>query len=187
MVNRNTNLLVKLGIHPDNILEIRVPAETWEKIARIAKSKKCSYSWVVRYSVFRLIKRKDPVRYITNYILERGKRNKWMKFQASHRRAEQQSQLKGFHRHKLCLYGEDELFIRMTAGLMCCTMTHLVRLALEWHLAELERLSTGGTSRFHQAAFYWLGIKLYGGVELPTSLPEHKALQLNRFHEKEYW
>jgi len=187
MVNRNTNILHKLGIIPDHILEIRLPLEVWEKVVRIAAMKKRSCSWVVRYCVFRLIKRKDPVRYITNYVLERGKRDKWVKFQTLQRRAEQQKSRGNLHRHKLCLYGEDEFFIRMTAGLMRCTMSHLVRLAMEWNLDELERLSDGRSSRFHSRAFYWLGIKLYGGVELPTCLPEERTFLLSRFREAEYW
>jgi len=70
---------------------------------------------------------------------------------------------------------------------MCCTMSYLVRLALEWNLDELERLSSGKFSRCHVAAFYWLGIKLYGGVELPTCSPQEKQLRLDRFREDEYW
>jgi len=187
MVNRNTNRLWKLGIHPDSILEVRLPLETWEKIVRIATVKKRSYSWVVRYCVFRLIKRKDPFMYITNHVLEPGKHDKWKKFRTLHSRVEQQASAGNLHRHKLCLYGEDEMFIRITAGLMRCTMTYLIRLALEWYLDELQRLSSERPSRFHSHAFYWLGIKLYGGVDLPTSIPEERILLLRRFRETEYW
>jgi len=187
MVNRNTNIMYKLGIIPDHFLEIRLSPEIWEKVVRIAAIKKRSYSWVVRYCVFRLIKRKEPFLFITNHILEPGRHSKWKKFRVADERARQQAGAEIFHRHKLCLYGSDEMFIRMTAGFMCCTMSHLVRLSLEWNLDELERLSSDSGSRFHRLAFYWLGIKLYAGVELPTCLPEHKNFRLRRFREDQYW
>ncbi|MES0489215.1 MAG: hypothetical protein ABUK01_04435 [Leptospirales bacterium] len=187
MVNRNSEPLYRLGVHVDHFLEIRVNANAWEKVVRISEAKKTSYSWVVRYCVFRLIKRKDPFMFITNCVLKSGKHDKWKKYQSLNRRVKLQSSEEHLHRHKLCLYGSDEMFIRMTAGLMHWTMSRLVRLALEWYLDELVRGLSENSSQFHRLAFYWLGIKLYGGVELPTSPPEYVRLQLDRFHESEYW
>ncbi|MES0489359.1 MAG: hypothetical protein ABUK01_05160 [Leptospirales bacterium] len=187
MINKSYGSYHKLGVYVDRILEIRLSPETWEKVKKIADAKKCSYSWVVRYCVFRLIKRKNPFMYITNHVLKQGKRKKWLKYQTMNERAKQQVGIDHLHRHKLCLYGTDELFIRITANMMYCTMSHLVRLALEWHLGELERLSSGKPGKFHRLAFYWLGIKLFRGVVLPTLLPENVRLLLDRFQETEYW
>jgi len=173
----------KIPVHPDNILEVRLTPDVWAKIVRIAGMKKTTYSWVVRYCVFRLIKRKDPRRNVGDVIF----RNNSTKFNRMDSLARGHIASESFHRHKLCLYEEDEFFIRMTAALMHCTMTHLVRLALEWYLDHLDRFSYGRPSRFNKLAFYWLGIKLYGGVALPIFRPENKDLCLIRIEENEYW
>jgi len=56
---KNISTYRKLKIPIDNVLEIRLPALTWNKIKWIAACKNCSCSWVVRYAVFRMIKRVD--------------------------------------------------------------------------------------------------------------------------------
>jgi len=141
-----------------------------------------TYSWVVRYCLFRLIKRKNPRKNVGNVI-------SWSnsaKFEKLNALAGKYAGADNLHRHKLCLYEEDEFFIRMTAAVMHCTMTHLVRLALEWNLDELERMSTT-RSRFFTLAFYWLGIKLYQGVVFPTYSPEDKDFRLERIPITAYW
>ncbi|MES0489707.1 MAG: hypothetical protein ABUK01_06940 [Leptospirales bacterium] len=186
MYNRNSPY-EKLAIQPDYILEIRLKPEIWERIVGIAEMKKRSYSWVVRYCLFRFIKRKDPRKHIgyCTFLFKKGK------FEKVHELAKQYPGLDDLHRHKLCLYGEDELFIRITAALMCCTMTHLVRMALEWNIDELEKETYIRLSRFrkgfHANAFYWMGIKLYEDVVLPTMGCKHKDFRLERFHQLDYW
>jgi len=182
MYNRNDRYW-KIPVQPDNILEIRLKPETWAKVVKIAEMNRTTYSWVVRYCVFRLIKRKDPRRSVGNVISW----NNSAKFNMMDLRAGEHLNADNLHRHKLCLYEEDEFFIRISAALMHCTMTHLVRLALEWYLDELERQSTNRPSRFHEYAFYWLGIKIYRGVVLPTYKPENKDLCLERLPNTAYW
>jgi len=180
MLNRN-EFYHKNGLEINNILEIRINHDAWAKIVRIASSKKKSYSWVVRYCVFRMIKRKNKIQ---GWNLE----NRRNKFEALSKEVKKHRSDKDLHRHKLCLYGSDELLIRMTAGYLSCTMSHLVRLALLWNLDELERMSARRNScRFHRLSFYWLGIKLYEDVELPTlSIPD-QYFQLIGFNELSYW
>jgi len=182
MYNRNKRYW-KIPVQPDNILEIRLKPEVWAKVVRVAKMKRTTFSWVVRYCVFRMIKRKDPRRSIGNCISYSNS----LKFDILDRLVRETSNVGTLHRHKLCLYEEDEFFIRMSAGLMHCTMTHLVRLALEWYLDDLERQTTNWPSRFHEFAFYWLGIKLYQGVVLPTYHPENKDFCLERIPWTAYW
>ncbi|MES0491130.1 MAG: hypothetical protein ABUK01_14115 [Leptospirales bacterium] len=223
MINNNTPY-EQLPIQPDNILEVRLKSEIWKRIVRIALHKDKTYSWVVRYCLFRLIKRTDARKNI-GYCQRFWEKPKFKKLQAL---AKEHLGVEEMHRHKLCLYGEDEFFIRMTAGLMYCTMTHLVRLALESNLDKLEMICFGKSgplpsgvqplrprsrlpsaklvwfpfrtrgnvrlqnqarshSAFHEAAFYWLGIKLYAGVVLPTEAPKHKDFRLERFNPWDYW
>jgi len=181
MYNRNKRYW-NIPVHPDNILEIRLNQEVWAKVVKVATMKQTTYSWVVRYCVFRLIQRKDPRRNMGNCISYSNS----PKFDKLDSITRQHPKTANLHRHKLCLYEEDEFFIRMSAALMNCTMSHLVRLCLQWNLDELERMSTV-KSNFHALAFYWLGIKLYEGVVLPTYRPEDKDFRLIRLKESEYW
>lgn len=133
---------------------------------------------MVRYCVFRLIGRSSPVGVVVRGRSRYG-------FVEAEERARRQKFEKGLHRHKLCLYGEDELFIRAAAGKLGCTMTHLVRLALELNLRRLE--ASIGRSRFHELSFYWLGIKRQRVGEFPNSLTNISTLRFRRFPETEYW
>jgi len=194
----NLNMLNRNKIHyfktpyVDHFLEIRLNQDTWAKIVQVATLKDKSYSWVVRYCLFRLIKRQMRVDFVQQTFPGAKQIKKWKKFGALSRVARshiysEQGELGSLHRHKLCLYGQDELMIRMTAGMFNFSMSHLVRLALEWHLDELLRLSNGGVSRFHRLAFYWLGIKLYHDVDLPILSPPDKHFHLKHFDEAYYW
>ncbi len=186
MVNRSFGLFLS-NYSAVNILEIRISAEIWQRIAKVAESKRKSYSWVVRYCIFRLI-RHHSRSYITGNIVWRGKRyHRWVFCDLMNERALRQKQAAILHRHRLCLYGEDELYIRMTAGVLKITMTHLARLALEWHLSSLERGIGSSFSRFRERAFYWLGIKLFRDVEFPTRSSDYLHIRFRRMPDHEYW
>jgi len=191
MLNRNKVHYWKTP-YVDCILEIRLNQDTWAKIVRIAALKRKSYSWIVRYCVFRLINRDMTEDIVKNTFPGAKGGKKWKKFGKMSRIAKnhlgsKSGKHESLHRHKLCLYGDDEFFIRLIAGQFHFSMSHLVRLALEWNLDELERLSNGRPGRFHHLAFYWLGIKLYNGVDFPIITLPHKHLRLNHFHEADYW
>ena len=176
----------------DHFLEIRLNQVTWTKIVKIAGQKEKSYSWIVRYCVFRLIKRQMDDGFVHPWLTSEKGRKKWKKFGALSRQTRnhiyaENGKPGNLHRHKLCLYGNDEMLIRMTAGKFNFSMSHLVRLALEWNLGELERQSHGRPCRFHRLAFYWLGIKLYSDVDLPIISPPHKHLRFTHFHDSDYW
>ena len=95
------------------------------------------------------------------------------------------------HRHRLCLYGEDELFIRLSAARLRCTMTHLVRIALEKYLDSLLMMTTRlpGSKKigYRDAVWYWLGIKVYYDVELPSIQSSKVCFQFLRYHKLDYW
>lgn len=156
-------------VSPDYILEVRVSYELWEKVQGLAKRNRTTYSWVVRYCLFRLIRKKGISR-VTKGIEQKVKR---------------QTRAPRLHRHMLCLYGVDEMFIRMTAAHLNCTMSHLVRLALEWRLPKLMQDENANDSPFHRLSFYWLGIKLYRQRALVVC--QQPLLQFSRFTEREYW
>ncbi|MDH4199833.1 MAG: hypothetical protein OEV66_05555, partial [Spirochaetia bacterium] len=43
-----------------------------------------------------------------------------------------------YHRHIMCLYGDDEKLIRLAAMRLGITVSHLIRMALYWFLPKLE-------------------------------------------------
>ena len=173
----------KLYVQVENILEIRICNKAWEKIKSIAALNQTSYSWVVRYVTFRLIKRKNIRNFLSGDMqFENFLENKDTKGVKANFKKKQ------MHRHRLCLYGDDELYIRIAAGKLGCTMSQLIRYALELYLNELLIKSpVRKKSRFLRAAYYWLGIKHFEGVEIPTLPLEHKTFQFQRYPLLSYW
>lgn len=154
----------------DNVLEIRVDNEVWKRIMLVSEAKKKSYSWVVRYCLFRLIKRNLPTK--------RAPSRNFPGMGATST---------PLHRHRLCLYGNDELYIRMTAALHKITMTSLVRWALLSHLSRLERTLHRFDGRFHELSLYWLGIKHYTDVDFHTVPLEPPRLRFTPFSRSAYF
>ena len=188
---RNTGVYYKNYEHADSVLEIRLCAETWDKVKRVAISRESSYSWVVRYALFRLIKHRNPKDYAKNVIDSRispdsNEESTYDDFNNQVREMRHGSSIK--HRHRLCLYGDDEIFVRLIAAQVGCTMTHLIRLALQMYLDSMLRICVRrGLRRFREAAWYWLGIKSYYDVEFHNIVNDKVSYQFNRFHELDYW
>jgi len=180
--------------HVDCVLEIRLCMDIWEKIQKVATMRDKSYSWVVRCSVFRLIKRKDLNKYIMSgqdcqFPLSFTRVS--MFSEVNKKALERRHQNSEKHRHRLCLYGEDELFLRLSAARLRCTMTHLVRLALEKYLNSLlivtNPFSRSKVNRYRDAVWYWLGIKVHYDVEFPSIDSSKVCFQFQRYHKLDYW
>jgi len=193
---RNTSIYFKNIEQVDFVLEIRLCTDTWEKIKIIAQARNKSYSWVVRYALFRLIKRKNAHEYCRSVAQSLRLKNDAdvssfeYRFNQIYKKVLKRHNSKvSKHRHRLCLYGADEQFIRLTAALLGCTMTHLVRVALEKHLDSLVVATKSGLplSVYREAAWYWLGIKLHYGVEFPTISTSTMHYNLQRYEELDYW
>jgi len=186
---KNKSVYKKLKIPVDNILEIRLPYLTWNKIKWVAANKNRSYSWVVRYSVFRMIKRSGQILSGDDFLLRRSKKIAKLNELVRGERVDSQKK----HRHRLCLYGQDELFIRMSSAKLGCTMTHLVRLALALYLDELvSKFPFFGCSkdlhgRFSGPAWRCLGIKVFRGVKFPTLRPEQQHFEFTYYKSSDYW
>jgi len=169
----------------DCVLEIRLCQETWQKIKIVAARKEKSYSWVVRYMLFRMIKRKSLHQYLKG-PLSCEKNEGFYNLDKKVQQQKKGTKLK--HRHRLCLYGEDELYIRISAARMRCSMTHLVRLAIELYLDSLlEACAKSKFIRFHEAAWYWLGIKVCYDVEFHNIGISNVYFRFQRYHKLEYW
>ncbi len=179
---RTQSVFRSIPVPVHSVLEIRIPYDIWDKIRLISWTKQRSKSWVVRYTLFRLIKRKSPsqfIGYAGNPRFGGGTVNRL----AWQRRVN--CRLK--HRHRLCLYGEDETLVRLTAASLGCTITHLVRLALETYLHQLFVSLRKPWSRACWGFWYWLGIKHCSDVEFPTRGPTKTHFNFTRFRRTEYF
>ena len=186
---KNISTYRKLKLPIDNVLEIRLPYLTWKKVRHVAIYSNRSCSWVVRYVLFRMIKRSGQFHPDAEMP---GMRSKKVARLNELVRGERSGSIKK-HRHRLCLYGEDELFIRLSAARLGCTMTHLVRLALALYLDGLVskfppfRFSKGFRGRFSRAAWRCLGIKIYHGVRFHTMPPRRQHFTFTYYKSTDYW
>jgi len=187
---KNKSVYNKLQIQVDNILEVRLPFRIWNKIKWVAANKRRSYSWVVRYAVFRMLKRQNIQRFSGDGVS--GKLSKKIAKLNELVKAERIDSKKK-HRHRLCLYGKDELFIRLSAAKLECTMTHLIRLALALYLDDLARKfplfrrANDSNGRFSRAAWRCLGIKVLKGVKFPTLPISRQHFEFNHYLSSDYW
>ena len=186
---KNKSVYRKLKIPVDNILEIRLPYLTWNKIKWVAAGKNRSYSWVVRYTIFRMIKRSAQFHLDDENWGVRSKKISRLNELVRGERGDSQKK----HRHRLCLYGQDEFFIRMSAAKLGCTMTHLVRLALALYLDGLVskfppfRCSKDRHGRFSGPAWRCLGIKVFHVVKFPTMRPKQQHFEFTYYKSTDYW
>lgn len=172
----------------DSVVEVRLCGDMWEKVVGVARGEKRSYSHVVRYALFRFIRRGSVNRFAGLRHDPRSGGVRW-RYQELHERARGRrfgAATPGCkHRHRLCLYGEDELFLRIAAARLRCTMTHLVRLALERYLDELcAKAAWKGTRRVF---WYWLGLRHYEDVEFPIYSPEIQLLRFKKYPKSSYF
>ncbi len=188
-VMRNDRIFREWLPQPSSILEIRLCSDTWEKIEKVAWARMRSRSWVVRYALFRLIKRKGFSYSLGNPNRFSGGRNPFYEINEKAWARRYQSNLK--HRHRLCLYGEDELFIRLAAVSLGCSITHLVRVALEKYLDTMHvtRRRAFGISGIRATAvfWFWLGIKMFAAVELPIKSTRIKCFHFIPFQKRDYF
>ncbi len=115
-----------------------------QSIRSASKAYKTTMSWVVRYCVFRLARRRrldlDSWREIADAWKENRKKNTPLSSET-------------MHRFMLCLYGEDEkilLELKYRSGL---TVTMLIRIALNRFLGKLINRGISDWS------LYWFGLK----------------------------
>jgi hypothetical protein len=87
-------------LHIANVWEVHLDFETWGRLRSAAEKQKCTYSWISRYCVFRLIRKKNI------------RMHKAMEFHSNNLRKMVKNNSE-YHRHLLCLYGEDEKLLTL--------------------------------------------------------------------------
>lgn len=158
--------------------------DMWRRVVDLAEVSGRSYSWVVRYAVFRLIRRKSRqghLGYVGNPAFRECLGNVLTPHPLNRGVWGRRAGSAAKHRHRLCLYGEDELYIRLAAAQLGCSMTHLVRLAI-------EKYAMGTSLRVvNTPFFYWLGIKTVRVVELPTISFEKIHFEFKPYSRSSYY
>jgi hypothetical protein len=110
-----------------SLWEVNVEEKLWRRIVEAANVKggRCTFSWITRYCVFRLMRKKNL------------RMRQAMKIHSERIKTRQKSAEK-HHRHILCLYGDDEKLLRLAAMQLGITVSQFIRLALVWFLPKIE-------------------------------------------------
>lgn len=106
-----------------NVWEAQIDLELWQRIVKVKKLLKVTYSSVVRFCVFRMIDSRIDFESIAMDIhscCKPGRRNS--------------------HRLQLCLYGNDEKRLRILALKIGVPVVQFIRIAILKYLHILEKI-----------------------------------------------
>ena len=157
--------------------EVRLAQPVWNKIRKIADCRKCSYSQITRYCIFRLAEYANlrwSAKMVAAYSM------------ANCKSAGGQIQ----HRHLVCFYGQDVILVRLAALRLGVTVSGFIRLALELYLPRLE-LEFHNRKAVGPTAFFWLGIKRWLCIPLTAvntlGLPTMRRFLFSGFPPDMWW
>ncbi|HRP70679.1 MAG TPA: hypothetical protein PLY93_14225 [Turneriella sp.] len=146
--------MAKRSVKITNIIEVHLPQQQWERIITLAVARKKTFSTMTRYCVLRLV-RKVNLRWTPVLIKAHGKAKREMQMGDS------------VHRHVMCLYGEDEMLIRLAVMRLSITMSAFIRLALELFLPRLA-MEKHGYSFITDEQLKWQAIRFVEKFTLTT-------------------
>ena len=101
-----------------NVWEVIIDKETFAQIVQARNKSKKTYSWVVRYCLFKLIRNPKRMKKLTAMEFHSGP----IPTRATG------------HRLQLCLYGDDEKLVRILATQAGVTVSRLLRTAIKTFL-----------------------------------------------------
>ena len=122
--------------------EVHLQERTWEAVRSCAKQRKCSYSNISRYCLFRLIEHQNL---------------KWNRLMSDTKDGLMRQITRGtsVHRHVMCFYGEDLRAVRYAAMVLGITVSMLIRIAIQpawlWKI-EAEKFRTKNFSNWASSA-----------------------------------
>jgi len=154
-----------------NLWEVHLDRELWNRVVLVAHWHRCSFSWITRYCVFRLVRKKNL------YM------RKAMEIHSKNVRLLQKNTLK--HRHLMCLYGDDEKLLRMAAMELGITVSHMIRIALHWFLKKIEQSITKWEH------IYYHGTKICSHLIRHRTnilkMPDNDRLKYIKWNEMHWW
>jgi len=124
---KQPRFLLNRPVQITNILEVHLDKKQWQSIAAIARKRRKTFSTVTRFCVLRLA-RKTHLAWTSR--LQKCHSDARLRFSRAKSMAE-------IHRHRMCLYGEDEKLIRLAAMDLGLTLSGFIRLAIELYLTML--------------------------------------------------
>ena len=155
-----------------NLWEVHLDVETWDRMKKAAYLRNCSFSWISRYCVFRLARKKSLKMHSAMEILSKEVKTK-------HKNS------KSYHRHIICLYGDDEKLLRITAMQLNMTVSHLIRFALTWFLPKME------SKLFDNRHIYYYGTKICRYLDLSRKtqlkLPFYDTIFYTKWPIESWW
>ncbi|MDH5717592.1 MAG: hypothetical protein OEZ22_08120 [Spirochaetia bacterium] len=153
-----------------NIWEVHIDLSTWKNIKLAANMHNKSYSWIVRYCVFRLTNKKNLI--MTNTI---KKKNELLKRLKNNKK----------HRHLLCLYGDDELLLRNSALLLGISVSQLIRISITMFLGKILN------KKVSKEDLFWYGIKIFAKIKIFRSDKRNSIVMefhnYKKFLIENYW
>lgn len=102
-----------------------MPMEVWSRVKIAAECSNKTFSWVVRWCVFTAL-RDDKKSTFSESVTE-----------FHHRRNFGASKPGSHHRFQLCLYGEDQTFLKISAIELDVSLTSLILASIEQYLQQL--------------------------------------------------
>lgn len=109
----------------DNVWEVHLDQGVWSRIVDVAAYYRCSFSWITRYCVFCLVREENIIEGEALKIHSENIKTIYKK-------------RTNCHRHLMCLYGDDEMLLRITAMRLNITVSHLIRIAIHCLLPKIE-------------------------------------------------
>ncbi|MCB1200709.1 MAG: hypothetical protein KDK41_08690 [Leptospiraceae bacterium] len=108
-----------------NTWEVRIPQEKWESVKSASVIAGKSFSWVIRWCVFTALQKGNKDDFARAVVECHNRRNSGASNSETH------------HRFQICLYGEDETWLKLSAIEMKCSVTSLVLAAVEIFLVQI--------------------------------------------------
>ena len=175
--NRQPPYLAASPIQISHALELRLAPAQWNRIKVVAWLRQRTYSTITRYCVLKLARRCSL------------RRNKRMDLaEASVSRGMKIAQ--DYHRHVMCLYGDDEKLIRIAAMDLGMTMTAFARLAIEMYLGSLA-MENHSRTRVSDRDLTCEGIRFIEEIQIFAQnggpWPFSRHLSCIRYDLSSYW
>jgi hypothetical protein len=126
-----------------DLWEVRLRSDQWQSITTLARARRCTYSQITRYCIFRLLRMQNlrwlPLLQSARSVVKIGKGDKC-------------------HRHLVCFYGEDAIEMQLVALRLRVSVSELIRIAIYLCLPRLA-LDFHSRKSVSRQEFFWGGIK----------------------------
>ena len=160
-----------------NVWEVHLSQKLWQSLAILAKLRRCSFSTITRYCVFRIVEQQN-LRTMPLYssVLTQV--------------CEEMRETPNEHRHMLCLYGEDEVALRIAAMRLGITVSALIRLALWLYLPRIA-MEKHSSRSVADIVLFWRGIKRWAQIRCNATntlgIPTLRSFTFSSFAPHTWW